>query len=219
MGDRQILCYGDSNTWGHIPLTGERYARHVRWPGVMRERLGPGFHVVEEGQCGRTTVWDDPLEGGTRNGLSYLPACLESHRPLDLVILMLGTNDLKARFSLTALNIALGAERLIGTIRKSECGVGGQAPAILLAAPPPVQLHDDLAEMFAGAREKSLVLAQRYAELAERTGCAFIDVGRIIAVDPADGLHYSAETHRRLGEAFAERVLEMTSAPLKPLHE
>ena len=103
MKNYQVLCYGDSNTWGYIPVTGGRYAPTVRWTGVMAEQLGPQFSAIEEGQSGRTTVWDDPLEGD-KNGLRYLPACLESHMPLDLVILMLGTNDLKARFSLTALD-------------------------------------------------------------------------------------------------------------------
>ncbi len=206
MKNFQILCYGDSNTWGHIPVTAGRYPRSARWPGVMAERLGSRFAVIEEGQCGRTTVWDDPLEGD-KNGLRYLPACLESHMPLDMVILMLGTNDLKARFSLTALDIALGAERLVQVILKSGCGVSGHPPAILLAAPPPINPLDDVgAEMFFGGREKSAFLARRYAAVAEKWGCQFLDVGTVIAVDPADGVHYSEQSHRLLGEAMADRV-------------
>ena len=98
----QILCFGDSNTWGYVPLTVDRYPESVRWTGVMAQALGAGFRIIEEGQNGRTTVWDDPLEGDNKNGLRYLPACLESHHPLDLVIIMLGTNDLKARWNLCA---------------------------------------------------------------------------------------------------------------------
>lgn len=202
----QILCFGDSNTWGYIPQQAERYPRDVRWPGVLAEELGSSFHVVEEGLNGRTTVFDDPLEGCAKNGLRYLPACLDSHRPLNLVILMLGTNDLKARFSLTALDIALGVERLIHTVVQSACGVGGRPPAILLAAPPPIAPRDDLAEMFEGGAKKSTSLARRYAEVAERNGCAFIDLGQIVAVDPNDGIHYSGEAHRRLGHALATRI-------------
>jgi len=204
MNDYQILCYGDSNTWGYIPVSGGRYPRAVRWAGVMAERLGAGFQVIEEGQSGRTTVRDDPLEEH-RNGMRYLPACLLSHKPLDLVILMLGTNDLKARFSLLASDIALGAERLIQVIRSSECGPGGKAPAILLAAPPPIA-PNEADEMFLGGKLKSASLARRYAEVAERAGCAFLDVGRVVAVDVADGIHYSAESHKQLGLAMAERV-------------
>ena len=206
MDNFQILCFGDSNTWGCIPRLGERYPRDVRWPGVMAKALGSSFHVVEEGLNGRTTVVDDPIEGRAKNGLRYLPACLDSHRPLDLLILMLGTNDLKARFSLTSLDIALGAERLIRTVGQSACGVAGKPPLILLAAPPRVAPCDDLAEMFAGGTTKSTTLARRYAEVAERHGCAFVDLDRIVAVNPADGIHYDAETHRVLGLALAQQV-------------
>jgi len=209
MEARQILCFGDSNTWGYAPVSAERYPHDVRWTGVMAAQLGNRFNVVEEGQNGRTTVWDDPFEGDHKNGLTYLTACLESHHPIDLVILMLGTNDLKARFSLTALDVALGAERLVQTIQCSGWGVDGNAPAILLAVPPPVDPKDDAAEMFAGAREKSVDLGRRYAEVAGRYKCHLIDVGEIIAVDPADGIHYSREAHRLLGLAMASRVKEL----------
>lgn len=209
MNSMQILCFGDSNTWGYIPVVAGRYPRNVRWPGALRERLGAGFEVIEEGQSGRTTTWDDSLEGGNKNGLRYLSVCLESHKPLDLVILMLGTNDLKARFSLTALDIALGVERLVLATRQSACGVAGQPPAILLVAPPPVAPTGDSAETFSGAAEKSLLLGKRYADVATRTGCAFLDLGPIIAVDPSDGIHYSAATHLQLGEAIASKVLSM----------
>jgi lysophospholipase L1-like esterase len=98
---KTILCYGDSNTWGYIPGTGERYASHVRWPGVLQNALGNGYVIIEEGLCGRTTVWDDPIEE-YRSGKEYLIPCLKSHAPLDLVVLMLGSNDLKMRFAAPA---------------------------------------------------------------------------------------------------------------------
>lgn len=91
---RHILCYGDSNTWGYTPGTGERHAPDVRWTGVLRRLLGEGWEVLEEGMNGRTTVFDNPMSQG-RNGSAYLLTCLETHKPLDLVILMLGTNDLR----------------------------------------------------------------------------------------------------------------------------
>jgi len=211
MNDYQILCFGDSNTWGHIPVTAERYARDVRWPGVMASELGAGFHIIEEGLCGRTTVWDDPIEGD-KSGLRYLPPCLGSHQPLDLVILMLGTNDLKARFSLTALDVAAGADRLVQIIQASASGRGGQAPAILLAAPPPLDPHGDEEEMFRGGREKSLRFSSRYAAVAQTRGCHFIDVARFIAVDPGDGIHYSAAAHHALGLAMSSAVRLISGA-------
>lgn len=205
MSDYQILCFGDSNTWGHIPVTAKRYERNERWPGVMARELGSSFHVVEEGLCGRTTVWDDPIEGD-KSGLRYLPPCLASHQPLDLVILMLGTNDLKARFSLTALDISLGVDRLVQVIQASGGGKNGQAPAILLAAPPPIDPHGDEEEMFRGGREKSLAFAARYAAVAEARGCHFLDVAQFIGVDLADGIHYSSDAHRKLGQAMRDVV-------------
>ncbi len=92
---KTVLCYGDSNTWGSDPETGERFAPEVRWPGVMARELGDGFHVIEEGLPGRTTLREDPIEGSYKDGRAYLTPCLESHRPIDLVTIMLGTNDLR----------------------------------------------------------------------------------------------------------------------------
>jgi lysophospholipase L1-like esterase len=100
---KTILCYGDSNTWGCIPLTGpqppRRYGPARRWPGVLRRELGDGYWIVEEGLNGRTTVWDDPLEP-FRSGKELLVPCLMTHEPIDLVIVMLGTNDLRSRYLL-----------------------------------------------------------------------------------------------------------------------
>ena len=108
MSEKTVLCYGDSNTWGYDPATQKRYPRNVRWAGVLRRALGNGYLVIEEGLNGRTTVWDDPIEG-YKNGKEYLVPCLETHKPIDLVIIMLGTNDLKARFHVPACDIAAGA--------------------------------------------------------------------------------------------------------------
>jgi lysophospholipase L1-like esterase len=113
---KTILCYGDSNTWGCIPLTAaqppRRYGPAQRWPGVLRRELGDGFGIVEEGLNGRTTVWDDPLEP-SRSGKELLVPCLLTHQPIELVIVMLGTNDLKGRFGVGARDIAAGAGLLL----------------------------------------------------------------------------------------------------------
>jgi len=123
---KTLLCYGDSNTHGTVALQElgvfHRFDRATRWPGIVASRLGSDWHVIEEGQPGRTTVHDDPIEGAHRNGLTVLPSILESHRPIDLVVLMLGTNDLKPRFSVPARDISLSIERLIGVIQNSACG-------------------------------------------------------------------------------------------------
>jgi lysophospholipase L1-like esterase len=149
---RTVLCYGDSNTWGSDPETGERFPEGVRWPGVLRRELGEEYRVIEEGLPGRTTVRDDPIEGDHKNGRSYLRACLESHRPIDLVTIMLGTNDLKERFGSSASDIAQGAASLADWTLRSGCGPEGGAPVVVLISPPAVGRLTDMAQMFRGPR-------------------------------------------------------------------
>jgi len=120
---RRILCYGDSNTWGCIPISAARYGEDIRWPGVLAGLLGAEYRIIEEGLNGRTTVFDDPLQEG-RNGKTYLLPCLLSHRPLDVVVLMLGTNDMKQRYGLPAEDIARGAGVLAEIVRTSGSGTG-----------------------------------------------------------------------------------------------
>ena len=206
---RTILCYGDSNTWGFDPETGERFGEDTRWPGVLRRELGEGYRVIEEGLPGRTTVWADPIEGEHKDGRAYLRPCLESHRPLDLVTVMLGTNDLKARFGLSASDIAQGAASLAEMALRSGCGPGGGAPAVLLVAPPPVGRLTEMAEMFEGSEEKSLGLSEHYRRFAEGCGCEFLDAAEVIVSSDVDGIHFDAEEQRKLGGAVAARVREI----------
>ena len=132
---RRILCYGDSNTWGYDAAADDRFPEEVRWTGVLQQLLGEGFRVIEEGQPGRTTVWDDPIEEH-RNGKTALYSVLESQSPVDLVVLMLGTNDLKPRFSLNAFDIAAGLERLVRIIQTHLPTAQRRPPEILLVCPP-----------------------------------------------------------------------------------
>lgn len=108
---KNILCFGDSNTFGYDILKDSRFPWGVRWTSILQEKLGSDYRIIEEGMGGRTTVWDDPIEN-LQSGKTYLLSCLESHWPLDLVIIMLGTNDLKTRYALNAHDIAAGVETL-----------------------------------------------------------------------------------------------------------
>jgi lysophospholipase L1-like esterase len=198
-----IVAFGDSNTWGYDPGSATRFAPDVRWTGVMQRALGPDHRVIEEGLNGRTTVFEDPIEPD-RRGAEYLPPCLRSHAPLDLLIIALGCNDMKKRFSASPSDIAGGAERLILMARGEAVGPGGAPPAILLVAPPPIAGLTDFAEMFEGASEKSLVLARRYRDVAERQRVGFLDAGAFIACSPLDGIHFEADSHAVLGRAMAE---------------
>lgn len=203
---KTILCYGDSNTWGYDPTSGERLAEDVRWPGVLRAALGEAYRVIEEGLSGRTTAWDDPIEGAHKNGRTYLLPCLESHRPLDLVVIMLGTNDLKARFGLNASDIAQGAYALAEAALKSWTGPGEAAPRVLVVAPPPIAKLTDFAETFDGVEEKSARFAGHYRRYTNSLGCGFLDAGSVMVSSDLDGIHFEAGEHRKLGEAVAEAV-------------
>ncbi len=220
-----ILCYGDSNTWGFDPATRLRYPEEVRWPGVLQREIGEGYRVIAEGLNARTTVWDDPLEEG-RNGKTYLLPCLLSHRPIDLVVLMLGTNDLKMRFSVTAVEIGRGIGVLLAVIACSGAGpydpgildrpvvrdapapLGG-APKVLLLSPPPLSPVTDMGEMFAGGLEKSRKLRDAYRRQAELHGCSFLDAGETAVSSDLDGLHLDVASNEELGRAVAGRVREI----------
>ena len=199
------VAFGDSNTWGYDPATATRFGPEVRWTGVMRRELDTGYSVIEEGLNGRTTVFTDPIEPD-RRGADYLPPCLRSHAPLDLLIIALGCNDMKMRFSASPGDIANGAERLILMTRAEPAGPNGAPPKILLVAPPPLAKLTAFAEMFQGAAEKSRALGARYREIAERHKVGFVDAGEFIACSPLDGIHYEADQHAILGRVLAEAV-------------
>lgn len=206
---RTILLFGDSNTHGTMPMPdlgfSGRFDREERWAGRLA-RLLPEWEVIAEGHPGRTTAHDDPVEGAHRNGLTVLPALLESHRPVDVVVLMLGTNDLKERFSVNAGDIALSLERLVRVILTSGAGPGRGAPGVLLVAPPPIEEVGCLAGMFAGGAAKSASLAVEIEAAAKRVGVPFLDAGTVVKVSPIDGIHYDAEANPALAEAFAAAI-------------
>lgn len=204
-----VLCYGDSNTHGYdssLP-TGGRFARDVRWPGVLAAALGPGWQVIEEGHNGRTTIWDDPYHPG-RNGLAYLGPCLETHAPVDVVVIMLGTNDTKTIFGRTAAEIASGVGTLVDVVLRSGAGPGDAAPEVLLVAPPAPGTVTERSELwgFGEAREKGGQLERLYRTVAMMRDIAFMDAGEHAQVDPADGVHLTPAGHAALGTAVADVV-------------
>ena len=193
---------------GVHPGSAARYARHQRWTGVLQQTLGGDFVVIEEGLNSRTTVLDDPTKP-FKNGKDYLIPCLDSHAPLDLVILMLGTNDLKHRFGMSAFDIGANVATLLGLVKQSTCSCSGGAPRVLLMAPPPVGKltvvgSTNFPEIFRGAEEKSKMLGQVYRKFALEAGVAFLDTSEVIVSSDVDGIHFEADQHRKLGEAVAE---------------
>ena len=205
---RSVLCYGDSNTWGYKPAQiHQRFQPHERWPGVLRLALGEKWMVIEEGLAGRTTVHDDPIEGAEKNGRTYLRPCLQSHRPLDLAIVMLGTNDLKARFNSSVFEISMGIAALVGDIKEARPGPNETIPEILVVSPPPIR--EDLGQwqdLFQGGWSKSLQLAQAYRRIADQHEVHFFDAGSVVHPSAEDGTHLDREGHFALGNAIAEEV-------------
>lgn len=201
-----ILCYGDSNTWGYEARTARRYLYHQRWTGVLAGLLGEDYLVIEEGLPGRTTVWEDPIDN-YHSGKTYLTPCLASHAPLAMVIILLGTNDLKSRFALGAYDIALGAGLLVQMVQRSGTGIDGETPEVLLVAPPPLgDIPEDIAPLFVRGREKSIQLAGYYRQVAAQAGCRFMDAGAILTVDPNDGIHWTPEGHVAIANQIAQHI-------------
>lgn len=208
-----ILCYGDSNTRGSIPCTlHERYPRSIRWPGRLQTILGRRYHVIEEGLGGRTTCFNDPQEEG-RNGKTSLLPCLRSHRPIDLAVLMLGTNDLKARFTASAQSIAQNAGELVRIIQTSQTGRKNQSPQVLLVAPAPLSDLSQFREEFAGGEEKSLLFGDLYRSQAILHGCLFLDAREHVISSRRDGIHWEEKGHLQFADAVAQIILEQKSQP------
>ena len=207
---KTILCFGDSNTWGYNPSNQQRFGPDERWTGVLRNQLGAGFRIIEEGLNGRTTVWDDPIEG-FKNGMNYLIPCIESHKPFDLITIMLGTNDLKCRFSVSAFDIAESVGVLARHVLQSTVGPDETSPAILLMAPPPLARLGDYDEMFEGGTEKSQRFGSYYQTKALELGCEFLDTSEFIQSSDLDGIHFEQEEHRKLGEAVAREISGIVS--------
>ncbi|GHV94991.1 arylesterase [Spirochaetia bacterium] len=209
---KTILCYGDSNTWGFNPRTQGRYDHKTRWPMVLKNILNrnaspddPEWWVVEEGLNGRTSCRED-FVGGDKNGLRHLLPVLESHKPIDVVAVMLGTNDLKPRFSPTPYDIAQGVQNIVIAVQKSEVGPDGDSPRVLMICPPPTVESPVFKHVFGDCIELSKKLSPMYRALAQERGAVFLDAGKHIKTSSIDGIHLDPEDHRKLAETVAEAV-------------
>lgn len=191
-----------------------RYAPHIRWTGHAAACLPADLCLVEEGHPGRTTCHDDPVEGAHKNGLRALPILLETHRPIDAVVLMLGTNDFKTRFDARAQDVAQAVETLLGVIAAAAAGPAGGCPKILIVAPPPVAEIGCLAEVFQGGAARARGLGAALADVARRHGTGFVDAGDLVTVSPVDGVHFEPEAHATLGRAIGRALARLMDWPL-----
>lgn len=200
-----ILCFGDSNTYGTPPMMTEvevrRFDAATRWPPLMARALG--WDLVEEGLPGRTAQFPDPMMGAHMDGREGLKMALASHGPLDWLVIMLGTNDVKARYGASPELITGGIAALLDIAQSPDMQARHGGLKVLLICPPPVLEQGPIAAQFYGGRARSLELPAHYKALAAARGVTFLDAGQVIAVSPQDGVHFEAETHADLAQAVA----------------
>jgi lysophospholipase L1-like esterase len=204
---KTILCYGDSNTWGNVPRSDERYPRSVRWPGVLQNLLGDEYEVISEGLCGRTFVAED-LKKPHRTGITHLRAILESADPIDVVVVMLGTNDVKTTYNLSPEIIAQHLEKTIELIKSSDNELE-KISRIIVICPPPVivPVTNDLDEGMVNGIELFKYLPGLYKEVSERHRCDFINAGDYVKSSSIDGYHLDAGSHLALAEVIKNQIL------------
>jgi lysophospholipase L1-like esterase len=206
---QHVLVYSDSLSWGIIPTTRKRLAFEQRWPGVMEIALGSAgraVRVIEDCLNGRRTVWDDPFKPG-RNGLVGLAQRIEIHSPLELVVLMLGTNDFQSMHQNNAWHSSQGIVALVSAIRSAPIEPGMPVPQVLVVAPPPIGTPSGpIAPKFQDAQKKSVGLAIAYKNVCEELPCHFFDAGAVTTSSSVDGVHLDAEQHLRLGRALSQFV-------------
>ncbi|MDN3485572.1 SGNH/GDSL hydrolase family protein [Pseudoalteromonas sp. APC 3224] len=191
-----ILCFGDSNTFGTSPVDGKRLPAHERWPGILAELLGTGHLVIEAGQPNRTLVNNPPFSGD-KSGVKYLKPYLEA-QPLDVIIIALGTNDLKARFALSAIDISKALEELILAIKAFYHG--NAQPKVIILSPPKVHEVGSYKSIYAGAGIKAEQLSIEFKAVSERQACVFIDGFSLLAACESEGVHWPSEEHKRLAK-------------------
>lgn len=210
--ENTIVCFGDSNTWGYNAATGGRFDRKTRWTSLLAAELGDSYYVVEEGLSGRTSVCEDPLFEGL-SGYSYIHPCLMSHSPVHLVIIMLGTNDTKDRFGLTAYNIAQGIVRVAVKAKQSGAGVDGKAPEVLVVAPPPIGAkykETDIGKpMGEHCSEKSQEVAEHVAALLKQTDIHYADSKDHVIMNEIDYMHLDEDGHKQMATFMHQQIMNI----------
>ena len=211
---KRIVCFGDSNTHGYCADPsdcadgGDRFNEQERWTCLLQKQLGPDYLVIEEGLSGRTTVFADALHE-SMSGLDSIYSCLMSHEPVDLLIIMLGTNDTKERFGANAAVIGIGLERLVMKAKTVPAWRNGE-PRILIIAPPHIgeglYLRPEGEPMGPGCPEKSQGLAAKYAQVAENQACHFLDAEGVAEFNQIDCMHLSRKGHGQLAEALSRLI-------------
>lgn len=207
---KHIVCFGDSNTHGYCAETNGRFDENSRWTCLLQKQLGADYLILEEGLSGRTTTFDDPIHEGLC-GLDYIYPCLMSHEPVDLLIIMLGTNDTKERFQVSPACIALGLKRLVAkAISATDCW-RDHTPRILIVTPKNIDRRYETTPvaktMGRGCAERSEGLAKEYRAIAELMNCSYLDANQFVSCqNPIDYMHLTKEGHQELAKALAAQI-------------
>ena len=215
MSKKRIVCFGDSNTWGYDPVNHVRYDESTRWTMVLQNLLGENYQIIEEGQNGRTIANPDPWEWGTKCGLDYALPMIETHNPFDLLIIMLGSNDLKKKFSLPAPDIAGSLQNMLMKIKGYVTyQLGCPDLKILVVSPPALGEdlgHSAFAPFFDAedAIKQAKELPNWYELVAQQFGCEFLNATELVCGSEADQLHLSPENHRKLAQAMKVKIEEI----------
>ncbi len=205
---KQILCFGDSNTYGLIPGTKDRYDWNTRWTGILDSKVSKkGYRVIEEGLCGRTTVFEDAYRKG-RKGIDFISVILETHKPIDTVVLMLGTNDCKTAYNASAEVIGQGIEEIIEEIRKT-------APEANIVLVSPIELGNRVWEEgfdpeFNGRSvgvSKELPIV--YRKIAEDNNIYFLQASEFAVPSKADREHLDEVGHKNFADAIYNKLKEV----------
>lgn len=205
---KEVLCFGDSNTYGLIPKENARFSREIRWTGLVEKELyDRGYRIIEEGLCGRTTIFEDELRAN-RKGCDMLPALLESHGLLDIVVLMLGTNDCKSYYHASAEVIGLGIEKLIEQIRHYSSSI-----KILLVSPILLGEQVGQAEFDPEFDSYSVTTSKQlksvYEKVARRQNVAFMAASDYACASEKDQEHLEEEGHRNLSVAMSSKIMQL----------
>lgn len=208
---KRIVCYGDSNTWGYNGESCQRFGDTERWTGLLQELLGTEYKIIEEGLNSRTTVFEDPLAPG-KNGLLYLTPMVCSQLPFDLLILMLGTNDLKRMYHVGSFEVAEGIGRLLRTFQNVMLEKTGSVGKVLLLSPITIEPAANGEYMYGfdeHSKEEAGTLGAAVEQIAVAYGCEFADVSKVTVPGKADGIHLDRDGHRAVAEFLAEKIKSM----------
>jgi len=214
MSKYRVVCFGDSNTWGHNPVDCSRFPEGVRWTSILQELLGEEYTIIEEGQCGRNISTDDPAEG-EKNGLKHIIPVMESQGPFNLLVIMLGTNDTKRKFGYSAEDISNCMQIFLEKVLSHIHFRMQDKVKVLLVSPAPMNetiCESYFADMF--GYENCIRLSKRmpkmYENLAKMYGTEFFDAALVTEASHVDGLHLNEEGHKKLAIGLAEKIKEIS---------